>query len=377
MVHARMSRAVLVRILWLMLAIPCAAIAQEGAPAPRPQAVPVTTAQVTRQDVPVIARAIGTVQAFQAVTVRARVDGTLDRVLFNEGQRVKPGEVLAQIDPRPYQALLDQVLAKKAADEAMLASTRADLARYAELANMQVASRQKWEQTRAAVLQGEANVRGDEAAIAAAQLNLSFTRITSPVDGRVGLRQIDPGNLIRVSDPSTTGIVAINQTQPISVLFTAPQDFLPRIQAAMRRGKLAVAAYSSDDKTQLSEGELLAVDSAIDPATGSVKLKAVFANADEALWPGQFVNVRLQLDVRQNVPAVPSAAVQRGPHGLYVFVVQQDSTVKLQPVEVTQDDGKLAVLSSGLQGGETVVTAGQSRLANGTRVSANPPTSAS
>lgn len=335
-----------------------------------PSAVPVTTATVTRRDVPVVVHAIGTVQPFQTVTVRARVDGTLEAILFTEGQTVKPGDLLAQLDPRPYQAVLDQALAKKAADEAVLTVARSDLTRYAELANAQVASRQKFEQARAAVAQAEANLRGDDANIAAAQLNLGFTRIAAPIQGRVGLRQIDPGNFIRVADPSTTGIVTISQIQPITVLFTLPQDELPQVQAAMRHGKLPVVAYSSNGKTQLAEGQLLTTDSTIDPATGTIKLKAVFGNPEETLWPGQFVSVELRLHTRHDALTVPSAAIQRGPEGLYVYAVKPDSTVARQQVVVQQDDGAVAVLASGLEPGQAVVVSGQSRLTNGTRVAA-------
>ena len=360
----------------ILAALACGLAAHAQTP-PSPPAIPVTVAAVTRQDVPVLARALGTVQAFQSVLVRARVDGTLDKVLFTEGQRVHPGDLLAQLDPRPYQAILDQALAKKAADEAMLSAARSDLMRYNELSNLQVASRQKLDQTRAGSAQAEATVRGDDASIAAAQLNLNFTRITSPIEGRVGLRQVDAGNFIRVADPNSTGIVTIAQLQPISVIFTLPQDSLPKVQAAMRRGKLPVAAYSSDDKALLSEGELLTMDSSIDAATGTIKLKSVFANADDALWPGQFVNVRLRLDTRRDVPTVPSPAVQRGPNGMYVFVLKPDSTVGLQQIEVEQDDGQAAVIATGLQGGESVVVSGHSRLSNGTRVAASQPKPAS
>ncbi len=334
-------------------------------------AVPVTTTTVTRGDVPVVLRALGTVEPFQSVTVRARVDGTLDKVLFTEGQTVRPGDVIAQIDPRPYQAVLDQALAKKAADQATLASAQADLVRYSDLATAQIASRQRLEQARAAVGQGEANVRGDDASIAAAQLNLSFTRITSPIEGRVGLRQVDPGNLIRAADPNTTGIVTITQIHPIALLFTLPQDALPEVRAAMRRGKLPVLAYSSDEKTKLSEGQLLTTDSTIDTSTGTIKLKAMFGNIDEALWPGQFVNVRLQTGTQHDVATVPSPAVQHGPDGLYVYVVKPDSTVARQPVQVGADDGLATVITSGLSGGETVVLSGQSRLTDGTHVIAS------
>jgi multidrug efflux system membrane fusion protein len=332
--------------------------------------VPVTTTAPHRQDVPVVVRAIGTVQAFQSVVIRARVDGTLDKVLFTEGQHVKPGDVLAQLDPRPYQAILDQALARKAANEAVAANARSDSSRYAELASSQVASRQKLEQIRAGLAQADAAVRGDDAAVAAAQLNLGFTRITSPIDGRVGLRLVDAGNFIRAADPGTTGIVTIAQIHPISLLFTLPQDTLPRVQAAMRRGKLPVMAYSSDDRTKLSEGELLTLDSSIDATTGTIKLKAVFANADDNLWPGQFVNVRMRLDLRGDVLTLPSPAVQRGAAGMYVYVVKPDGTAAVQPVEVDQDDGQVAVVAKGLDGGERVVLAGQSRLSNGARVNA-------
>ncbi len=344
-----------------------AVFGQANAPA---GGVPVTTTVVARRDVPVLLRALGTIQPFQTVTVRARVDGTLDKVLFAEGQTVHPGDLLAQLDPRPYQATLDQALARKSADEAALANARSDLARYTELSTAQIASRQRFEQARATVLQAEAGVRGDEASVAFAQLNLGYTRITSPIEGRVGLRQVDAGNLIRVADPSTTGIVTITQTRPIALLFTLPQDQLPQVQAAMRRGTLPVTALSPDEKVKLGDGALVALESAIDAATGTIKLKAVFGNADETLWPGQFVNVRLHTDTRVDVPVLPSAAVQRGPDGFYVYLVKPDQTVKRQAVTVSQDDGTLAVAASGLAGGETVVLSGQSRLTDGTRVAA-------
>jgi len=330
--------------------------------------VPVTVIAPVRADVPVLARSIGTVQAFQSVVIRARVDGTLDKVLFTEGQQVKPGDVLAQLDPRPYQAALDQATAKRTADEAMLANARGDLVRYADLAQSQVASRQRLDLQRANVAQAEANARGDDALIAAAQLNLSFTQIKSPIEGRVGLRQLDPGNYIRTADPASTGIVTIAQIHPIALIYTLPQDALPQLQQAMRKGKLQVLAFSSDDRTKLSEGELLTIDSAIDASTGTIKLKAVFANTDDNLWPGQFVNVRTRLDTRRDAVTIPSAAVQRGPNGLYVYRVETDGTAALQPIDVDQDDGQTAVVAKGLDGHERVVLAGQSRLSIGARV---------
>ena len=371
MPRTRKTHPTIILLLSLCMVLPAHA---QVAPSP---AVPVTTVLPIRADVPVLARAIGTVQAFQSVVVRARVDGPLDQVLFTEGQQVKPGDVLAQLDPRPYQAILDQVLAKRAADEALLANARGDLVRYADLAQNQTASRQRLDLQRANVAQAEANVRGGDAAINAAQLNLSFTKITAPLEGRVGLRQIDPGNYIRAADPASAGIVTITQIHPIALIYTLPQDRLPQVQQAMRQGKLPVSAYSSDDRTKLSEGELLTIDSAIDAATGTIRLKAVFTNADDNLWPGQFVNVRTQLELRRGVLTLPSAAIQRGPDGLYVFLVKPDSTAALQPVEVAQDDGHTAIISKGLTGGEAVVLAGQSRLSVGASVAATEPKPAS
>ena len=354
----------------LAVAFAAQARAQGGAQGgPGGGAVPVTVATVSKRDVPVLERAVGTVQPLRSVVVRARVDGTLDQVLFTEGQEVEPGDVLAQIDPRPYKAVLDQALARKAASEAQLALARTDLTRTAELAQTGSAPRQRLDLQRAQVLQAEAAVQGDEAAIAAAALNLGFTRVVSPIAGRVGLRQVDPGNLVRASDG--TGIATVTQLQPISVVFTLPQDALPRVKAAMREGTLSAEAYSSDDRERLAGGELLTFDNAIDSGTGTIRLKASFPNADRALWPGQFVNVRLRLEVREGAPTVPSTAVQRGQDKLYVFVVKPDGTAIVRPVELAQDDGHLAVVRRGLEGGERVVVSGQSRLTDGSRVAAS------
>ena len=359
--HAQSARSGAVLLLIACLGLAGPVRAQGGG-------VPVTVATAKAEDVPVLQRAIGTVQAFQSVLVRARVDGTLDKVFFTEGQHVKPGDLLAQLDPRPYQAVLDQALAKKAADEAMLANARLDLVRYADLAQSAATSRQKLDLTRAGVAQAEAQVRGDDATVAAAQLNLGFTRITAPIEGRAGLRLTDPGNLVRAADPNAAGLVTIAQIHPIALLFTLPQDALPRVQAAMRRGKLPVAAYSSDDRTRLSDGELLTMDSTIDTTTGTIKLKAVFPNADDNLWPGQFVNVRLRLDTRRDSVTVPTAAVQRGANGMYVYVVKQDNTAAVQPVEIEGEEDGRSVIAKGVAAGDRVVVAGQSRLTNGTKV---------
>ncbi len=344
--------------------------AQPSPAAPsQPAGVPVEAASATRRNVPVYAHGIGTVQAFYSVTVRARVDGTLMRFAVTEGQEVKQNDLIAVIDPRPYQAALDAALAKRAQDQAQLNNARRDLARYASLARQDFASHQQVDQQQASVDQFTAAVQGDEAAVQTAQLNLSFCYILSPIDGRVGLRQVDPGNLIHASDPS--GIVTITQLHPISVVFTLPQATLPRITQAMSSRKLEVTALSADEKAELDKGELLTVDNAIDTSTGTIKLKATFPNRDERLWPGQFVDARLLIDTRANVLTVPKSAVQHGPDGLYVYVVKPDATVARQDVTVDQETGHVSVIASGLSEGEKVVVSGQSRLQSGTRVAVN------
>lgn len=328
--------------------------------------VPVTMGRATHEDVPIVVRGIGSVQAFQSVLVRARVDGTLDRIAFTEGQEVAQGDLLATIDPRPYQAVLDQVVAKRTADTAQLANTKRDLARYADLARSDFASRQSVDTQSTSVAQTAATTQSDDAAVTAARLNLDFTRITAPIGGRVGLRLVDTGNLIHAND--ATGIVTINQVKPIAVVFTLPQDSLPLVQDATRAAaNLPVTAHGADGRL-LSTGALLTVDNAIDASTGTIRLKAVFANADERLWPGQFVNARLQLRVARGAVVVPSAAVLRGASGLYVYVVKPNDVAAVQPVKLGQDDGRAAIVTEGLDGSEVVVLAGQSRLTDGTRV---------
>ena len=337
-------------------------------PPATPPGVPVQTAVVRRQTVPVLLRNIGAVQAYQAVLVRARVDGTLTKIFFTEGQDVKPGDMLAQIDPRPYAATLAQAQAKEAADEAQMANAIRDQARYSSLVSKDFASRQQLDTQTAMVAQFQAQIKGDQAAIASARLNLDFTNITSPIDGRTGLRMVDAGNLIHATD--SQGIVTITQIHPISVFFTLPQDTLPAIQAAMAKSTLKVQAFTPDDTTELSTGQLQTTDNTIDSTTGTIRLKAVFDNPDNKLWPGQFVNAHLELGTIPNALTVPSVSVQRGPNGLYVYVVKPDNTVAPTPIDVKQDDGTTAVVTKGLDEGVQVVTNGQSRLQNGTRVAA-------
>jgi multidrug efflux system membrane fusion protein len=341
--------------------------AQQPADVP---AVPVTLAPVTRQDVPVFAEGIGTVQAFQSVLIQARVTGWLNRIAFNEGQDVKRGDLLAEIDPRPYAAALAQAQAKAASDQATLANDEVNMKRDATLALRSFQTQQQVDNDSAAVRVMQAAIQGDAAAVETAALNLSFCQITAPIDGVVGLRLVDVGNLIQAG--AGQGIVTITQIQPISVVFTLPQDDLPRIQAAQAAGKPPVVAYAQNDQTTLGDGELVAASNSISTGTGTIMLKATFPNTERHLWPGQFVNAHLQLTVEHNAVTVPIAAIQHGPDGLYLFVVGQDSTTNVRPIVIGYEDKTLAVVTKGLNGGEQVVVAGQSRLDNGTRVTGQP-----
>jgi multidrug efflux system membrane fusion protein len=329
-------------------------------------APPVTVAQAVRKDVPVYASGIGTVQAYRSVLVRARVDGTLERIAFTEGQDVKPGDLLAVIDPRPYAALLAQAEAKRAADAAQLNNNKLDLARYASLARTNFASRQQLDTQQATVNQTAANLQGDDAAIATAALNLSFCDIKSPIDGVVGLRLVDIGNLVHATD--TNGIVTITQVQPISLVFTLPEEQLPAVRAAMAQGPAQVEAFTSDGGKQLAEGTLLTPSNSIDTTTGTIALKATFPNTDRTLWPGQFVLAKIRLGVDRNVVTVPEPAIQHGPDGLYVFVVKPDQTAEKQTVTTGYQGENQVVIASGLQGGEDVITEGQVRVQGGTKV---------
>ncbi len=353
-----------------VIAVGCAAPLVRARADEAPHGIPVTVAAPKRQDVPIYLNGIGTVQAFYSVLIRARVDGTLQQFVPTEGQFVHKNDLIAVIDPRPYQAILSGALAKKAQDEAQVSNARRDLGRYSSLAQSQFASRQQVDTQKASVDQYSAAIEGDQAAIDAAQLNLSFCYITSPIEGRVGLRLVDPGNLIHAGDQG--GIVTITQQQPISVVFTLPQSRLPRIADAMASRKLPVQALSADEHALLDTGELLTPDNAIDPATGTIRLKATFPNLAGRLWPGQFVEAQLLVDTRHNAITVPDAAIQHGPDSLFVYTVKPDQTVARQDVTVEQQTGGLAVVSEGLSDGDTIVVDGQSRLQAGTRVAATP-----
>ena len=336
-----------------------------AAPAVEP-GVPVSVAAVERRDVPVYLTGLGTVQSNNAVQVRARVDGTLIEVPVQEGQEVRAGQVLARIDPRPYQAVLDQAVAKQQQDQAQLANAQRELGRTSALVRQDFASRQQLDQNQAAVAQFTAAVAADAAAADAARINLGFTTITAPFDGRVGLRQIDPGNLVRAGD--STPIMSISQIHPIAVVFTLPQEDLSRLAAAMPERRLPVAALPAGADTPLDQGILLTIDNAVDPSSGTIRAKAMFPNAASQLWPGQFVRARLLLDTLRGALTIPSQAVEHGPDGLFVYVVRPNATATRQPVTLRSDDGRTAVVASGLRDGAVVVTSGQSRLDEGARV---------
>jgi len=338
---------------------------------PRPAAViPVTTTLVQRQDVPVFLSGIGAVHAFNIVTVKTRVDGHLDRVAFVEGQEVHEGDVLAQIDPRPFQAQLAQAQAAKARNEAQLANARLDYQRSSSLATRDFASKQTVDTQRALVAQLEAAVQGDQAAIDNASVQLGYTTILSPISGRTGMRLVDRGNIVRSTD--ATGLVVITQLQPISLVFSLPQDVLAEVAREMSGGRLKVLAYNRDLSIRLDEGVLTLIDNQVDAATGTIRLKATFDNKDNALWPGQFVHARLLLRTRQDVLTVPTQVVQRGPKGPFAFVVKADQSVEQRPIKAGYSRDGVSIIDEGLAAGDQVVLDGQYKLRAGTRVQARP-----
>lgn len=360
--------------------------------------VPVLAAKVAQKDVPVYLDGLGTVQAFNTVTIRVRVDGQLVKVAFTEGQDVKQGDLLLQIDPAPYKAALAQAVARKAQDEAQLANARLDLKRNVDLVAKNIVSRQVYDTQLALVNQFDATVNADQAAIDAAQVNVDYTTVTAPLEGRCGIRLVDQGNIVHAGD--TNGCVVITQLRPISVVATLPEQTLGDIQKQRAHGDLTVLAVDRDNKATLGEGKLAVIDNQIDTTTGTLKLKATFPNTDLKLWPGQFVNARLLLETRKNGMVVPAAVIQRGPVGSYAFVVKEgkpdkqpagaekparkpaappaggaqpagkspDLTVEVRPVKVALIENGEALIDEGLQPGELVVVEGQYRLQAGSKV---------
>jgi len=346
----------------------------KGAPAKNP-AVPVSAAAAKLGDLKRYISAIGTVTAFNTVTVKSRVDGQLVEVAFKEGQLVKQGDLLAVIDPRPFQVQLAQAQGQLARDEASQRNAEITLRRDRELYQKNVIARQDLDNQESLVGQYDGAIKTDKANVDNAKLQLVYSRITSPITGRIGLRLVDQGNMVHATD--TQGLAVITQLQPIAVLFSVPEDDLPRIMTALKAGgQLPVDAYDRDVKNKLASGSLLTLDNQIDQSTGTIRLKAVFPNEDNSLFPNQFVNAKMLVDTMHDVVLVPAAAVQRSSQGMFVYVVQPDQTVQIRNVTVTTTQGELSAIGSGLKQGELVVTDGVDKLRQGAKVAvqlaANP-----
>jgi membrane fusion protein, multidrug efflux system len=331
-----------------------------------PPAVPVVAGTVLKHDVPIYLRGVGTVIAYNNVIVRSQITGQLVKIAFTQGQTVKKGDLLAEIDPRPYQAQLDQAIANRDRDQAQVVNAQANLNRYVPLQQKGYATSQLVDTQKAQLAQLQAMVKYDEGVIVQARTNLSYTQLTSPIDGVTGIRQIDEGNIIHPTDPN--GLVDVTQIQPISLIFSLPQTDFVEIQQQMAKGPITVLAYSQDDKVQLDEGKLDLIDNQIVQTTGTIRLRASFPNAKHQLWPGELVNARLLLETRQDGLTIPASAVQQGPKGSYVWVIGSDQSVQPRPVTVAQISEGQALIDSGLHADEKVVVDGQYRLQAGAAV---------
>ncbi len=347
--------------------------ADTGQPGRSASAVPVSVAITARKDVPVYLTGLGTVQASSSVAIHSQVDGELKDVLFTEGQQVKKGDVLATIEPRLYRAALDQAKAKRAQDTALLVAAEQYLTRFTALGLKNIVPQQDIEQQQGKVDQLKASIAADEAAIETAQTQLDYTTIRAPNDGRVGIRLIDRGNLVRASDAGA--ITTLVVTRPSAVLFTLSANALGDVRAAMARGPVEVTAFDQDNRSRLSAGRLLLIDNSIDTATATIRLKAIFANNDDRLWPGEFVNARALIETRRNVLTIPASAVQRGPQGLFAWIVSTNKTAEPRPLQVGPTTDDVTIVTAGLADGETVVAGGQYRLQPNAPVTIAPPAS--
>lgn len=340
-----------------------------------PPSIPVGVTSAEQRDFPVYLSGLGNVQAYNTVSLKSRVDGQIVQIAFKEGQLVKQGEPLIVIDPRPYQVAVEQAEAALARDQAQLKNAQLDYDRYQGLFKEGVISQQQYDAQRALVGQLDGTIKADQATLDNAKLNLVYTRITAPVNGRIGLRLVDIGNMVHASD--TNPLLVVTQMQPIAMVFTLPEDQLPSVTKRMKTGTLEVDAYSRDDSTKLAAGKLLTIDNQIDPTTGTAKLKAIFDNVDNVLFPNQFVNARLLLETRKNATVVPAAAVQRGPqNSTFTYVVKPDKTVEVRQLKVALTQGNYSVIASGLAPGDQVVTDGQDKLQAGSHVEPHAATGA-
>ena len=343
---------------------------QAAQPPARPS-VPVTVTEAAVHDVPIYSHALGTVQALNTVAIRAQVNGQIVSINFRQGQEVHQGDVLAKIDPAALKAALDQAIAKKSQDEAQLIAAQKDLARFKALALKSFETQQNVDLQQAKVDTTKATIDADQAAIEAAQTQLDYATITAPIDGVVGFRQIDVGNIIHTTDVNP--LTVLTQIKPTTVICTLPQSYLGLVREAMLRGEVRVLAFDQDGKNQLADGKLLLINNQIDQTTSTIQLKAEFPNDDQRLWPGEFVRVQLLITTRKNVVTIPAIALQRGPEGYYVWVVKADETVEQRPIEAFQADEDVVIATKGLNAGETVVLDGQSRLDVGTHVAIRSP----
>jgi membrane fusion protein, multidrug efflux system len=342
-------------------------------PPKAPPSIPVDIATVQKADVPVYLEGLGTVQAFYTVTVTARVDGEIDKVAFREGQDVKKGDLLVQIDPRPYQAALGVAIATRAKDVATLDNARRDMERYSELAPEDLASKQTVDTQRALIAQLTAQLKGDDATIDNARTQLDYTTITSPIDGRTGIRLVDPGNIVRAA--STTGMVVVTQLEPIAVIFTLPEEDFAALSTALTHGPVAATALARDGSAELDTGTVELIDNQIDQTTGTIKVKAILPNKQRHLWPGEFINMRVLSQTQRQVLTIPASALERGPDGMFTYLVQPDSTIKVVDLKLGQQTGDVVVVEQGLAAGDRVVASNQYRLQPGSLVRATQPNS--
>ena len=348
--------------------------AQNGSPADKKTSapIPVTAAVAKTGDFPVVLTGLGTVDAYNSVLLRSRVDGQITKLNFKEGDLVQEGDVLVEVDPRPYRAALEQAQAKKQQDQANLANSERDLTRYQSLAKSDFATRQQLDTQGSQVAQLNAQIAADQAAVDNAQTQLDYTVIKAPIKGRVGFRLVDQGNIVNAA--TTTGIVEINQIKPIAVIFTQPEETLQQISAGMAKGPLPVTALTTDGMQTLAQGQLEVFNNQVDAASGTIRLKAAFLNDDKKLWPGLSVSTRMTVSTRQNVVLVPSNAVQRGQSGFYAYVIGPDNKVEMRNLKISLMDQSQTAIDDGIKDGETVVTGGQYRLQNGSAVNVTNPT---